>query len=317
MGVTLFAMGGTISMAGEDRLDGAALTAAVPGLETLSGPLEIRDQEPVSSGSLTFERVLSVAASAAEAVEAGATGIVITQGTDTLEETAYLLDLVWRYEAPLVVTGAMRNPTLAGHDGPANLLAAARVADSRAARGLGVLVAFDDEIHTARWARKTHSTSTGTFVSPDTGPIGHLVEGRVRILAGALRPEPLPVPTGCARVGLYTVTFDDDPATLAAHAAGQDGLVVAAFGVGHVPAVLVETLGGLAARIPVVLTSRTGAGPVLRNTYHAPGSEIDLLGRGLIDGGFVHPYKARVLLKVLLGGGADHAAVAAAFAARG
>jgi L-asparaginase len=316
VGVTLFATGGTISMSGRDRLDGAALTAAVPGLETLAEPLEIRDQEPLSSGSLTFERVLTVAAAAADAVAAGAPGIVILQGTDTLEETAYLLDLVWRHDAPLVLTGAMRNPTLAGHDGPANLLAAARVAESREARGLGVLVAFNDEIHAARWARKTHSTSTATFVSPDTGPVGHLVEGRVRILSRPLRAEPLPLPTAAARVGLYTVTFDDDPATLAAHAAGQDGLVVAAFGVGHVPAVLVETLDELAARMPVVLTSRTGAGSVLRNTYHAPGSEIDLLGRGLIDGGFLHPYKARVLLKVLLGGGADRSSLATAFTER-
>jgi L-asparaginase len=261
--------------------------------------------------------VLSVAASAAEAVDAGSPGVVITQGTDTLEETAYLLDLVWRHEAPLVVTGAMRNPTLAGHDGPANLLAAARVAESEAARGLGVLVAFNDEIHAARFVRKTHSTSTATFVSPDTGPIGHLVEGRVRMLTRPARPEPLPAPTAAARVGLYTVTFDDDPALLAGLASGVDGLVVAGFGVGHVPAVLVETLGDLAARMPVVLASRTGAGSVLRHTYYAPGSEIDLLGRGLIDGGFVHPFKARVLLKVLLGNGAGKAAVAAAFSARG
>ena len=316
-GVTLYAMGGTISMAGQDRLDGATLTAAVPGLETLAAPLEIRDLEPIGSGSLTFERMLSVVASAAEAVDAGAPGIVITQGTDTLEETAYLLDLVWRHQAPLVVTGAMRNPTLAGHDGPANVLAAARVAESPAARGLGVLVAFNDEIHAARFVRKTHSTSTATFVSPDTGPIGHLVEDRVRILTHPSRQESLPAPTAAARVGLYTVTLDDDPALLTAFAAGLDGLVVAAFGVGHVPAVLVDPLGELAARMPVVLTSRTGAGSVLRNTYRAPGSEIELLGRGLIDGGFVHPYKARVLLKVLLGGGAEKAAVAAAFSARG
>ncbi|RAG83908.1 asparaginase [Streptacidiphilus pinicola] len=317
MGVTLYAMGGTISMAGADRLDGAALAAAVPGLETLGAPLEIRDREPVGGGSLTFERVLEVAASAAEAVDAGAPGIVITQGTDTLEETAYLLDLVWRHGAPLVLTGAMRNPTLAGHDGAANLLAAARVAESPAARGLGVLVAFNDEIHAARFVRKRHSTSTAAFVSPDTGPIGHLVEGRVRILTRPQRPEPLPAPGATARVGLYTVTLDDDPALLTAFAAGLDGLVVAGFGVGHVPAVLVEPLGALAARMPVVLTSRTGAGSVHRDTYRAPGSETDLLGRGLIDGGYLHPYQARVLLKALLGGGASRPAVAAAFAERG
>ncbi|MEZ0066326.1 L-asparaginase [Streptacidiphilus sp. MAP12-20] len=317
MGVALFTLGGTISMAGRDRLDGAALTAAIPGLETLDEPLDIHDRKPVGSGSLTFVQVLDVAESASAAVRAGAPGVVITQGTDTLEETAYLLDLIWPHEEPLVLTGAMRNPTLAGHDGPANVLAAARVAAAASTRGLGALVVFNDEIHAARWVRKTHSTSTATFVSPDTGPVGHVIEGHVRVLSAPPRPAPLPAPTATARVALHTVTLDDEPDSLAALAAGQDGLVFAGFGVGHAPAVLVPALGELAARMPVVLTSRTGAGSVLRSTYDAPGSEIDLLSRGLINGGLLHPYKARVLLKVLLGSGADHDAVSVAFAERG
>ncbi|WP_037604514.1 asparaginase [Streptacidiphilus rugosus] len=317
MGIALFTLGGTISMAGAARLDGAALTAAVPGLETLDEPLDIQDLEPVGSGSLTFAQVLAVAESASAAVRAGAPGVVITQGTDTLEETAYLLDLVWAQDAPLVLTGAMRNPTLAGPDGPANLLAAARVAAAAPARGLGALVVFNDEIHAARWVRKTHSTSTATFVSPDTGPLGHVIEGRVRVLTAPVRCAPLPPPTAGARVALYTVTLDDDPDTLTALAAGQDAVVLAGFGVGHVPAVLVPALAELAARMPVVLTSRTGAGSVLRSTYRSPGSETELLSHGLIDGGLLHPYKARVLLRLLLGSGADRDAVAAAFAERG
>jgi L-asparaginase len=331
VGVALFTLGGTIAMAGhrEDsggavvaRLTGADLTAAVPGLADLAEPLDVHDVHAVPSADLTFTHVLDLLARASRAVREGAPGVVVTQGTDTLEETAYLADLVWPHAAPLVLTGAMRNPTLAGADGPANLLAAARVAASDTARGLGALVVLNDEIHAARWVRKTHSTSTATFASPALGPVGHVAEGRVRVLARPERHEPLPAPAAApgadpVRVALYTVTLDDDGALLEGLAGTHQGLVVAGFGVGHVPSALAPVLGGLARRVPVVLTSRTGAGPVLRHTYGAIGSETDLQRRGLINGGLLGPYKARVLLRVLLAGGADRDAVAAAFARHG
>jgi L-asparaginase len=251
-------------------------------------------------------------------VRAGAAGVVVTQGTDTLEETAFLADLLWPHEEPLVFTGAMRNPTLAGADGPANLLAAVRTAAAPQARGLGVLVAFDDELHAARWVRKTHATSTGTFRSPETGPIGHLEEERVRILTYPPRRAPLPVPSAEAfattRVAVHTFVLDeDDEPALAALTPHVAGLIVAGFGVGHVPGRAAPLLGELAERIPVVLTSRTGAGPVLRRTYGAVGAETDLQRRGLINGGRLGPYKARILLRTLLAGGADGARVRAAF----
>ncbi|WP_245582238.1 asparaginase domain-containing protein [Nocardioides halotolerans] len=233
---------------------------------------------------------------------------MLTQGSDTLEETAFLVDCLWTRDEPFVVTGAMRNPTLPGADGPANLAAAVRVAFSDPARGRGALVVFNDEVHAARHVRKTHSTSTATFVSPDLGPIGHVVEGTPRFLARLTRTEPVTGVTAEAvaatRVALHTVTLDDDPALVAGLAETQQGLVVAAFGVGHVPASLSPVLGDLAAAVPVVLTSRTGAGPVLADTYGAVGSERDLLARGLVSGGYLHPYKARVLLRLLLAGGA-------------
>ncbi|HEY3503844.1 MAG TPA: asparaginase [Actinocatenispora sp.] len=323
-GVALFTLGGTIAMAGTRgavvaRLTGADLTASVPGLDELGVTLDVRDAVAVPSASLTYRQVLDLVAEAEAAVDAGAAGVVVTQGTDSLEETAYLADLVWRRPQPIVFTGAMRNPTLAGADGPANLLAAVRVAAAPAARELGVLVAFHDEIHAARWVRKTHSTSPATFGSPDLGPIGHVVEDRVRILARPDRRPPLPAAPADlddARVAVYTATLDDDGALLAGLADTHRGLVVAGFGVGHVPSDLAPVLGDLAARIPVVLTSRTGGGSALRQTYGAVGSETDLLRRGLIDGGLLHPYKARVLLRLLLAAGADRAAVAAAFADR-
>ncbi|MGR6318014.1 asparaginase [Micromonospora soli] len=325
MSIALYTLGGTIAMAGTgaggvvNRLTGADLTAAVPGLAEIA--LDVRDVEAVPSAALSYRQILELVDAAGAAVAEGATGVVVTQGTDTLEETAFLADLVWPHPAPLVVTGAMRNPTLAGPDGPANLLAAARVAAAPAARDLGVLVAINDEIHAARFVRKSHSTSTATFASPNAGPLGHVIEGEVRLLTRPPRHAPLPPVDAdrlaATRVALHTVTLDDDPALLDALARDLDGLVVAGFGVGHVPPAFAPVLGALAERMPVVLTSRTGAGSVLRNTYGAVGSERDLRERGLVWGGLLDPYKAKVLLRLLLAGGTDRAGIAEAFARRG
>ncbi|MDI3387239.1 asparaginase [Streptomyces sp. B-S-A8] len=308
MTVALFTLGGTIAMAGAGaderggtvvtRLTGADLTAAVPGLDI---PLDVHDTRAVPSANLTFRHLLDLVEQASEAVRAGARGVVVTQGTDTLEESAFLVDLVWPHPEPFVLTGAMRNPTLAGPDGPANLLAAARTAAADGARDLGALVVLDDEIHAARSVRKAHATSTAAFTSPNTGPVGHVIEGTPRILTRPPRRTPLtPGTADPARVALYTVTLDDDGDALTRLGEDVKGLVVAAFGVGHVPADLAPVLGDLATRIPVVLVSRTGAGSVLSHTYGAPGSETDLQRRGLINAGLLDPYKARVLLRLLL-----------------
>jgi len=321
--VALFTLGGTISMAGSQgggghgvtaRLRGADLAAAVPGLLDLACGVDIHDVEAVPSASLTFTQVLDLIDAASRAVDDGASGVVVTQGTDTLEETAFLIDLLWAHPEPIVLTGAMRNPTLPGHDGPANLLAAVRVAASADARDLGALVVFNDEIHAARWVRKQHSTSTATFVSLNAGPLGAVIEGRVRILAQLSRRPPLQPPNRARveviKVALYTVTLDDDGALLDGVAATHHGLVLAGFGVGHVPAMMAPPLGTLAEQLPVILTSRTGAGSVLRDTYGAIGSEADLQRRGLLNAGMLDPYKARVLLRLLLAGGANKAEIA-------
>jgi L-asparaginase len=319
--VALFTLGGTIGMAGPNaaRLTGAELTAAVPGLAELGRPVEVQDIEAVPSSDLTLAKMLDVVDAANKAISNGATGIVVLQGTDTLEETAFVVDQVWPHSNPFVLTGAMRNPTLAGPDGPANLLAAARVACSPAARDLGALVVFNDQIHAARWARKTHSTSTATFASPNAGPIGHLVEDQVRILTRPARQDGVqgraePDDLDANKVALYTVTLDDDGQLLDGLADKYQGLVVAGYGAGHVSSALAPVLGEIAQRIPVVLTSRTGGGSVLRNTYTSVGSESDLLQRGLIDGGFLDPYKARILLRLLLATNEPPDDIQAAFA---
>jgi L-asparaginase len=328
MKVVLFTLGGTIAStpaAGGvvPRLTGADLLTSVPGLDRDGLEVQVRDFRRVPSSSLAIGDILDLAVAIGEQVSAGADGVVVSQGTDTIEETAFLLDLLYDGEAPVVFTGAMRHPMLAGADGPANLLAAVTVAASRLARGLGCLVVFGDEIHAARFVRKAHTTSVTAFISPPTGPLGVVAEGRPVVLTRPVRRPALPTPWpgGAAapgrdiRTGLVTMVLGDDGTLLDAAAGRFDGLVVAGYGAGHVPEVLVARLGDLARHIPVVLASRTGAGMVLTRTYGYPGSELDLRDRGLIGAGFLDPIKARLLLHVLLMSGAARPEIVAAFGA--
>ncbi|HVI18882.1 MAG TPA: asparaginase [Gaiellales bacterium] len=322
--IALFALGGTIAMTAAERggvvprLTGDDLVA---DLGDVPVAVEVKDAVPVPSAALTFSDVLDTVAAASRAVADGATGIVLAQGTDTLEETAFLIDSVWPHDAPFVVTGAMRNPTLRGADGPANLLAAVQVAAAPTARGRGVLVVFLDEIHAARHVRKTHSTNLATFRSPDLGPVGHVIEGTPRFLAQLPARAPItgwtPERVAGTRIALYTVTLDDDGALLEGPDHSHQGLVVAGYGAGHVPTKLLPALDEILQVMPVVLTSRSGSGPVLAATYGAPGAERDLLARGLISGRFVHPLKARVLLRLLVAAEAGRDEITDAFGGLG
>lgn len=325
----LCALGGTIAMAPDGRggvvpaLAAADLVAAVPQLGGLDVDLDVVDLRRLPGASLGFADLAEVAATVRGARAAGAAGVVVTQGTDTIEESATWLDLVDPGPEPVVVTGAMRSPTMAGADGPANLLAAVTVAADPGARGRGCLVVMADEIHAARRVRKAHTSHVAAFRSPDGGPLGYVVAG-TPVFANRLdhrfvvpAPGPGPGAPPPPRVALVTMALGDDGALLDGLADRVDGVVVAGFGAGHVPEALVEALHGLATRRPVVLASRAGAGPVLLTVYAYPGSESDLVERGLIPAGFLDPLKARVLLHLALGAGADRETVARAFAAAG
>jgi L-asparaginase len=322
--VVVFGLGGTISMAGNSSggavpaLSAGELVAAVPGLAETGIAVEVEDFRRVPGPSLRFADLAALSTAVGERLADGADGIVVIQGTDTIEESAYLLDLAHIRAEPVVVTGAMRHASLAGADGPANLLAAVRTAASPRARDLGVLVVFSDEIHAASRVRKTHTTSGATFQSPNGGPLGYLVEGAPRVVNRPARRITAPAGmAGDAEVAVVTMSFDDSGTVLDAVADRLDGLVVSGLGAGHVPGHLVDRLTEVAARIPVVLASRTGGGSVLAATYGFPGSESDLLARGLISAGFLDPAKARVLLRHLLTGGHGPEAIRSTFAQAG
>ncbi|MBB2891230.1 asparaginase domain-containing protein [Flexivirga oryzae] len=315
--LAVFFLGGTISMTGTDgggavvRLSGGDLLQA-PAIAGLGIAAEVIDFRSVGSSRLTVADLAELYAAADRAVVDGADGVVVVQGTDTLEESSFLLDLWWARDEPIVFTGAMRNPGLPGPDGPANLVAALRVAAEPACAGLGALVVMDDEVHAARFVAKRHTSSVGAFVSPGAGPLGRVEEGVVRVVTRVARHTPIQPPTRTVRVPLMVTVLDDDGGLFDA-VADADGLVVAAFGVGHLRPEIADRAAALAADRPVVLASRTGAGTVHVATYGGPGNEIDLVARGLLPAGSLDAYKARLLLVALLASGLSGDDAAAAF----
>jgi L-asparaginase len=320
--VTVLSLGGTISSAppadgglARPALSATDLVVAVPALERLAD-IEVRDVCRLPSNDMTFEIARSVAGEIRSATERGATGVVVTQGTDTIEEMAYAWDLLVPGDAPTVVTGAMRHAGLTSADGAGNLLDAVRTAASPQARRLGCLVVLNEEIHSARTVRKAHTSSLAAFRSAGVGPLGWIAEGEPQLRDRPYPRTPVELPPGApvVRPPLVTITLDDDGWWLPA-AARARGLVVAGTGGGHVPGWLSDRLVELAGRIPVVLASRTGDGEVLTGTYGGfAGSETVLVQGGLIPAGTLDPFKARVLLGLLLSAGADHARIRSTFA---
>ena len=307
--VDVLATGGTIASVQTEHHPGAtptltarALVQSVAGIDEIA---ELRTAQIMqcSSPSITFPDLLELRDEIEHRVADGAGGVVVTQGTDTMEETAFALDLLCPGEAPVVLTGAMRDPSRPGADGPANLLAAVQVAASTQARGLGALVVMNDAIHGARFVSKTHTSSLSAFQSRPAGPLGWVSEGRTAI---ATRPTGrfhvhVPSCNDVPPVALVRLGFDDDGRVLPALAGlGFQGAVIEGFGGGHVTPRMVPLVEHLAREMPVVLASRTGSGETLHSTYRYPGSEIELLELGLIPAGALNGLKARLLLSLCL-----------------
>lgn len=317
--VAVFTLGGTIAMTRDagggitPSLSAEALLATAPGLAAVARIVAASVLQ-MPGASLTLADLATVARRVEQAFAEGVDGAVVVQGTDTIEETAFVLDCLLASERPVVVTGAMRGPEAAGADGPANLLAAVTVAAS-GARDPGVMVVLGDTVHAARHVRKGHTGLPEAFTSAPHGPLGHVVEGR--FLMGGGPPPRVRTPfveAPAPAVALVTVGLGDDGRLVPALAdLGFAGAVIAAMGAGHVPRTMAEPLGALARRIPVVLSSRVAGGPVFSRTYGFPGSETDLLARGLIHGGALGALKARLLLQLGLAAGMAPPEIAALF----
>ena len=316
----MLAAGGTIAMAGSasggavPELDAAALVAAVPELQDTPG-LTARTLSSKPGVLVTAEDALGIARAAAAEAASGR-GVVVTHGTDTLEEVALLTDLLYAGDAPIVFTGAIRPASAAGADGPANLRDAVAVAASGETAGLGVLVAFGGTIHAARAVRKADSTAPQAFASPILGPVGRVEEGRAWTARRLVRHPPLPVATLDATVHVVPAGLAADGALIAAAVeSGADGLVAVVLGAGHTPPPFLDAMKRAAGRIPVVATVRPERGSILYTTYGFEGSERDLrAAREIVCAGALAPAAARIKLMACLGAGLSRVAIAQAFA---
>jgi len=293
------------------------LCREVPGIERVAR-LVTRTDHMIASGNLNFQHAFDLAAEIQEAAQTGATdGFVIVQGTDTLEEMAFLLDCLLDIRQPVVVTGAMRSPAELSADGPANIMAAVTCAARKTIGAAGVVVVMNDEIHSARFVTKAHTGSVGAFQSPNIGPIGRLVEGYPHLFSVPVQGPKIAVPSeaNMLKVALIKVAFGDDGFLLnILENSACQGLVIEAFGAGHIPESYLEALDKMAGKIPVILSSRTGAGQIYQKTYGFKGAEMDLIKRGLIPSGIYNGLQSRLLLILLLMSGADHDEIATTFA---
>ena len=301
--VHLLATGGTIS-GGQQPLDAAGLKALVPGLAQVVN-VTIEDVTRIGSSRMTPGIQFRLASRINElfAADSQLAGIVVSHGTDTLEETAFLVDLLVRDERPVVFAAAQRPPRETDSDGPRNLLNAFRIAAAPTARSAGVLVTLNDEIHAARSVRKTHAVALEAFQSPWAGPVGYVDGGRVVLTRRPTARVTIAAPRVDPNVDLITLTAGSDGHLIRAAAdSGAKGVVVEVFGRGNVPPAVMDAVKAARERgVAVVFTTRTRGGRV----------EIDETARklGVIAGEDLDGLKARMLLVAALGAGADGATI--------
>ncbi|MDT7888720.1 MAG: asparaginase [Desulfurococcales archaeon] len=313
--VAIISLGGTISMGKKEINGGVSPSLTADDLFKLI-PEDIIKKRNIFIKPITYKLVPGSALDFVDLINLsnmikkllgyeGYDGIIITQGTTTIEETAFFLDLVLDYENPIIVTGAMRNPTLPGYDGIANLIDSILVAANKETWGLGVLVVMGGEIHSARYVQKTHNSRINAFTSYP-GILGWIIEDRVSLILKPVKKLPkfkINETMANKKVCMYMTYIGDDGVALEKLASICDGIVLVSFAGGAVPPRVSDIAKRIAVEKPVVFAGRARRGEIPLRTYSFIGSEIDLISGGLIPARSLDPVKARVLLYVLLASG--------------
>jgi L-asparaginase len=296
-------------------LSAADLVASIPELSAVAD-LEVVELDRVNGWNMTPACMLDVARCLRDGLSAsGVVGAVVTHGTDTVEETAFLCDLVVESEKPVAFAAAMRTGAEVAADGPRNLVCAARVAGAPEARGLGAAVVMNDEVHAARWCVKTDSYRTSAFCSPERGPVGHVTPERLAM--GPLPPRhTLELPDRLDHEVAIVKTFtgmSDELIEAAAEVSGARGVVMEGTGAGNVPGAATRGISSLVERgVVVVIATRVQTGGTIP-IYGGPGGGVTLRELGAIPAGALTAAKARLLLMLTMAVTEEPAAATALF----
>lgn len=306
--IKIFTTGGTISSS-PDNKTGLLKTGSVSGMELLESlsmkreiNIDVQEIFSVPSNHLDFYLLTTLKEAVDSAVNSPCVdGIVITHGTDTLEETTYFLDLVIDTEKPVVVTGSQRSAVSPGSDAGMNLSQAVQAAADDKSCDMGVLVLFNEQIHCAREVRKVHASSVTGFSSPGWGPVGIVDLGDVIYCRKPLQRKTYPFLSSLPQVDLIVCSLGSDGKFIKSSIiSGSQGIVLDGFGRGNVPpAVMTNLEESVDEGLIVVITSQASEGRVYP-VYDFPGSSADLLTKGVISGGSLSGRKARIKLAVLL-----------------
>ncbi len=306
--VVVFTTGGTIAMKFDPAVNGlvpavsgADLAAAVPGLEKLAD-VEVREFSNHASCAMTPQLMFKLSQMVESALEKeDFDGVVITHGTDTVEETAYMLDLLHKSAKPVVLTAAMRGAGDTSPDGPKNIYCSVMTAASECAKNKGVLVLLNETIHAAGQVRKTHSANPATFQSPWWGPLGYcdcdrVIFRRAPVDRMTFSPKELTarvdVVVGQTGVGREYIDY--------AVSLGCKGIIIDGFGRGNLPQIMMDGIKDASDKgVVVVISTRTFAGRPY-HVYGYPGSVTDSRNRGAINGGERSTAKTRLKLMVIL-----------------
>lgn len=323
--ILLISTGGTIAMVPSasggvtPALTGEDLVKTVPALSQYC-TLEPFSYTNKPGASLSWLDMLEISKLLNERLsQEDFVGAIVVQGTDTIEETAFVYDLLVSSDKPVVVTGAMRSATMTSADGPGNLLDAAIVASSKTMSAQGTLVVLNGEIHAARHVQKSHTAQVQAFTSPGLGPLGIVAEGLVLPYFRLQRTQRLAIPAQnrIPEILVLKAALADKPTLLLkAIEIGFGGIVIEAMGAGHLPAHYAQAISDVSTQIPVVLSTRVPSGPVFTHTYGFTGSEMDSLERGAIYSGILGSLRARILLSLLLAQCNDLPTIKTAFTSR-